>query len=66
MTDEERERIRREASEEARLHSRVGDLEKRIEGMASTLSWGVRAIWGVAIYLAAKVFDFIAGGGVIK
>lgn len=66
MTDEDRERIRQEARDEAKLHSRVSDLEKRFDGMAATLSWGVRAIWGVAVYLAIKLVDFIAGGGVIK
>lgn len=66
MTDEERDRIRREASDEAKLHARVDALEKGFSSMSAKITWGVGAIWGGAAYLAIKLIDFIAGGGTIK
>ena len=66
MTDEERRRIEAEARLDAKWEARLENVEKRLEEIGAVLTWGVRAIWGVAVYLAVKLMEFIMGGGVIK
>jgi hypothetical protein len=66
VTDEERRRIEAEARLDAKWEARLGSVEKRLEEIGAALTWGVRAIWGGAVYLAVKLMEFIMGGGVIK
>jgi hypothetical protein len=66
VTDEERRRIEAEARLDAKWEARLESVEKRLEEIGAALTWGVRAIWGVAVYLAVKLFEFIANGGSLK
>jgi hypothetical protein len=70
MTDDERDRIardaREQAKEDAKVQSRLENVESRLAAFEAHMAWGIRAIWAAAIYLATKVWEFIAGGGVLK
>ena len=66
MTDAERERIRKESREEAEMENRVRNLEDNMKVIHGERAWVLRAIWGGAVYLALKVWEFVAGGGVLK
>lgn len=65
MTDEERRRIAEEVHREADIVNRVKNLEARIAEMQAGLVWGIRAIWGGAVYLLVQLWDFIASGGTL-
>ena len=66
MTDDERARIAAEAKADANLTHRLTTLESDVSGIKSTMTWGIRAIWAAAVYLATQLWDFIASGGAIK
>ncbi|MDZ7905178.1 MAG: hypothetical protein U5N55_04945 [Cypionkella sp.] len=66
MTDEERERIKRETKADAELENRVKNLETDLGEVKGAMIWGIRAIWGAVAYLASQVWDFVANGGVLK
>lgn len=54
MTDDERERIRREEREAAGLENRVKNLEDRIK-------WLAGAAWAGVAYLAIKFIETLGG-----
>jgi hypothetical protein len=66
MTDEERRRIEAEARTDAEWENRVKALEGDVKSIKAALIWGTRAIWGAAVYLLMKLFDFLANGGSLK
>ena len=63
VTDEERDRIAKEAKDDARWEGRVEALEAELKSIKGALLWATRAIWGGAVYLIVKLFDFLANGG---
>lgn len=65
MTDEERRRIAEEVHREADIVNRVKNLEAKIAEMQAGLVWGIRAIWGGAVYLLVQLWNFIASGGTL-
>ena len=66
MTEDERRRIADEAHKEADLVNRVRNLETQVSQMQAGIVWGIRAIWGGAMYLAMQLWSFIANGGSLK
>lgn len=66
MTDEERRQIAIEAKAEADTEHRIDKLEARVEKLETAITWGLRAIWAAAAYLATQLWSFIAQGGSLK
>lgn len=46
--------------------NRVRNLETQVSQMQAGIVWGIRAIWGGAMYLAMQLWSFIANGGSLK
>lgn len=66
MMDPERDRIRAEAKAEADLQNWKIGVDEHIKEMKAMKSWGIKAMFGFAGYLAVQLWTFISGGGVIK
>jgi hypothetical protein len=66
MTPDERKQVAEDARMDARWESRVEALETEVKSIKSALVWATRAIWGGAVYLVMKLFDFLANGGSLR
>jgi len=66
VTDDDRQRIAREAKENADTQSRIASLERDVGQMKAAQAWGIRALIGAVVYLGMQLWDFIKAGGVLK
>lgn len=66
MTDDERDKIERDANNRADVLNRIKNLEKDTSDLRGMVVWVVRAIWGGAAYLVMELFKFLSQGGSLK
>ena len=77
MTEEEKERIRKEATGEAQMANRIYNLERDISSIQKKMveegeerkverRFFFGAVWSALAFFAMRIFEFIAAGGTMK
>lgn len=67
MTDDEKARIEKAATEkalkEAQWESRIKDLEDSMQNIENAVKWFFRALWGGVAYIFTQIASVLLSGG---